>query len=523
MKRLSFLLVIIFITITSCFQNNTTTPTPTSKSSIQTPQNLNGIPDPAISPAGTSNPTAYNHTVTISLSTPATRSVMHYTPVSTAPTCARAIYSAAFTVTGSNETKTVKAVACDTNGLMSVVTSAAFWFGDWETIANLSMSSSGQTSISTMTIYNNTPYLLYTTTGQDLQLKKYDGSSWINVGPIIGKAAQAPWSFHEKNLSLVIDNSGKIYVAYSDNTSPYRGTVVKRYDAVNSQWISLGSTTSCMEVEYQNISCSPQDGLLLSQESDGNIYLVASLAGNHTKQIFKYAGDTCTPTASDSCWLRLGPGILTTQEWDTAQLHLYNGDLYVGYSKTEQSFLNINKYDGNNNGCNVNVQYPHPTDPICWSSQTVSSNPTIINNGFSRFYTGAWDPSQLTYYMLSNALGGVTDASVKKYDSGTVSSVGGTLTISDDKLELTVSSDHTPYILTKPNAASVLVSRYKGDTCTSGPTESCWLTLGSPIQTASFILLPQLIVTDSNTIYALFMDGFGSAKSVKVMRFGPGN
>ncbi len=102
MKKLNFLLALIFVINASCLHLSSTTPAPTIN---QPPQNLNGIPDPVISPSGISNANAYNQTVEISLSSPATGIVLHYTTDNSTPSCSSPTYSAAFTITGNNETK----------------------------------------------------------------------------------------------------------------------------------------------------------------------------------------------------------------------------------------------------------------------------------------------------------------------------------------------------------------------------------------------------------------------------------
>ena len=62
-----------------------------------------------------------------------------------------------------------------------------------------------------LSVYDSTPYVAFkdSSTGNKITVKKYDGSSWVNVGPAGFSTGQAGY------ISLFVDN-GTPYVAYRD-------------------------------------------------------------------------------------------------------------------------------------------------------------------------------------------------------------------------------------------------------------------------------------------------------------------
>ncbi|TXD49087.1 T9SS type A sorting domain-containing protein [Polaribacter sp. IC073] len=111
----------------------------------------------------------------------------------------------------------------------------------WEVIGVANFSSAGVSNLN-LSIYNNVPYLAYRNGNNELEVVKFDVTTWVSVGSpnILGS--------NVRSLSLAIDNLGIPYVAFVDDTNSLKTTVIKFVDAswslVGAEGFTIGKTAS---------------------------------------------------------------------------------------------------------------------------------------------------------------------------------------------------------------------------------------------------------------------------------------
>ena len=144
----------------------------------------------------------------------------------------------------------------------------------WVSVGSNDFSVSKASGIS-FQVDNGTPYIAYSEWPNSgagagrIIVKKFDGSSWVNVGDYVS-------SGNGSDPSLVIFN-GTPYVAYTDVANSNRGAV-KKFDG--SSWVSVGST---------NFSSS-WAGQISMYNNNGTLYLAFTDGANSYKiSVMKFA------------------------------------------------------------------------------------------------------------------------------------------------------------------------------------------------------------------------------------------
>src|SRR3989344_4992563 len=108
----------------------------------------------------------------------------------------------------------------------------------------------------------DTPYVAfvnYTAVGgasiaNKASVMKYDGSSWISVGPTDGFSPGGA-----DFVSLAFDSNDTPHVAFIDHTNGERASVMK-YDASSSTWVSIGNANfSNTDVVYTSLAIDSND------------------------------------------------------------------------------------------------------------------------------------------------------------------------------------------------------------------------------------------------------------------------
>lgn len=100
------------------------------------------------------------------------------------------------------------------------------------------------TNYSKVRAYNNTLYVAYYSIGEQIMVKKHNGTSWSTVGA----SNIALGTFTD----LCLDGSGVPYVVYSDAQNSYRASV-KKFDGTN--WVVVGAVGfSAGQVSYCRIA-----------------------------------------------------------------------------------------------------------------------------------------------------------------------------------------------------------------------------------------------------------------------------
>jgi hypothetical protein len=107
-------------------------------------------------------------------------------------------------------------------------------------------------------VHGNTPYITYPDSSI---VRMFDGSNWVPVGALSGLGAGM------QSMSLAVDNMGTPYVAYSDNTNAYKATVIK-YNG--TAWVYVGTP---------DFSFGEADNISLAINGSGTPYIVYSDAG----------------------------------------------------------------------------------------------------------------------------------------------------------------------------------------------------------------------------------------------------
>lgn len=170
---------------------------------------------------------------------------------------------------------------------------------------------------------NNTPYIVYRdyAYGQKATVKKYNGTSWVNVGNpgFTNSAAIYP--------SIQI-HAGIPYVAYFDITNGNKATVMK-FDGTN--WVNVGnpgfSAGSAIDI---SISIN-----------NGTLYVVYPDGGNSGKiTVMKFDGNN---------WINVGSAGFSAAQVGYTSIAFNDSIPYVAYrDAANNNKATVMKFDGNN-------------------------------------------------------------------------------------------------------------------------------------------------------------------------------
>lgn len=145
----------------------------------------------------------------------------------------------------------------------------------WNVVGNSSFSYSAADFISLRVDHNGIPYVFYkeTDTPQGNHdkafLKKFNGTSWVDVGLNTGVSAGAA-----SYLFMNIDNNNVLYVTYKESDA----ILVKKYNG--SAWVQVGAVNS--NIDYYNSICE------LAFDGDNIPFILYnSLYGASPRTIFK--------------------------------------------------------------------------------------------------------------------------------------------------------------------------------------------------------------------------------------------
>jgi hypothetical protein len=164
--------------------------------------------------------------------------------------------------------------------------------------------SDGAALYTSLAVYNNTPYVLYSDTpnGDKASVKKFDGTAWVNVGSLDFSGGAI------SNPKIATDDGGVPYVFYSDASLSARG-VVKKFDG--SSWVDVGTNpVSVGTVYYLNLKTYQNIPYILYYDSSvGTV-------------IKKFDG---------SSWVDVGTNPVGSDTAEYLSLDIYDGDIYIAY------------------------------------------------------------------------------------------------------------------------------------------------------------------------------------------------
>ncbi len=107
-------------------------------------------------------------------------------------------------------------------------------------------------------VHGNTPYITYPDSSI---VQVFNGSNWVPVG------APSPLIAGMQSMSLTVDNTGTPYVAYSDNSNGLKATVIK-YNG--TAWVTVGTA---------GFTVGEADNVTIAVDHTGTPYIVYSDAG----------------------------------------------------------------------------------------------------------------------------------------------------------------------------------------------------------------------------------------------------
>jgi len=136
----------------------------------------------------------------------------------------------------------------------------------WEALGSAGFSSGSAKYASFAIDSSGTPYVAYQdgANGNKATVMYYDGSSWNVLGSAGFSSGTANYT------SLAIDSSGTPYVAYKDGINSYKATVMY-YDSSSSSWKTLGSAGFSSEtIDYTSLAIDSSGTPYVAYSDDGS-------------------------------------------------------------------------------------------------------------------------------------------------------------------------------------------------------------------------------------------------------------
>lgn len=304
---------------------------------------------------------------------------------------------------------------------------------------------------------DGTPYISYNFTNNGssngLTVKKYNGSSWVDVGSIGLSATETV-----NSSKLAIAPNGTAYLAYNyinDIITPTPTiAMVKKFNGSN--WVDVG---------LQGLPDGGFNGSFkLVIAADGSPYLSdIDLANGSKATVKKFNG---------SSWVNVGiPGFSENGISYIGLAIAADGTVFVCYKENN---IIIKKYDGSN-WVNVGTGV---SDACCFISIAISNGVPCIG-----------------YH------GDVEKAIVKKFNGTDWQYVGDVTALEGYSGSLAIAADNIPYIATGQN-----VKKFNNGS---------WIDIGTPDIAANAWSFPRLTISPDNTLYVVYADSAEAKATVK--------
>ncbi len=131
----------------------------------------------------------------------------------------------------------------------------------WNPVGSATMSNESVSKLKLDFSSDGTPHILYQTSSSYLQIKKLNGTSWINA---YGDESIVPViNFNLAGLDLLFDNNNVPFVSYSSLISGQQQVFVVSHDNTNSTWIQVGDLSSWTIYENSKLEiCIDNDNRL---------------------------------------------------------------------------------------------------------------------------------------------------------------------------------------------------------------------------------------------------------------------
>jgi hypothetical protein len=353
------------------------------------------------------------------------------------------------------------------------------------------------------------PYVAYAdgANGNRISVKKFDGTSWSDVGTpgfSIGVA---------RDIGLKI-NGGNMYVVYADAGNSNK-TVVKKFDGNN--WVDAGF----------EISTGGDSRQRLAVDASGTPYVMYVHASFGIKAIVKkLTGSTWTTVG--------GQGIAEGSARIPKLASGSNGVPYIAYMDFEEKKVVVKKYDGNNwvttpvvsTGMSSLPAITVGSDNIPWifyADQTGNTIKKLIGNNWINVgapaFTGgmssnviAVDAAGTPYVAYKDLVS--TKINVQKYDGTNWVYVGqaGFSTGAADNIALLLDAGGTPYVTYSDagNGSKATVKKFDGID---------WVDVGTPGISTGSSRSNCLAMDGNGTLYASYYE----TAEVRVKKFDGAN
>ncbi len=221
--------------------------------------------------------------------------------------------------------------------ILSILTLFTFTVGinaqQWE---NVGTSITGSQIFSpSLAFHNNIPYLAYSDmnssgTSQRASVKKFNGSTWINLGT----AGFSPWRANDVSMDIN-STTGEPYVAFQDMANNAAKTTVMKFNGTS--WVNVGSTA------FSGGSVAREQCIKIDNAS-GIPYVAMRFKGTgsadpYELKVMKFDGTN---------WVNVGSGVIAGVTGATGvSMAIENGTPYVTCLNASQSdATSVFKFNG---------------------------------------------------------------------------------------------------------------------------------------------------------------------------------
>ncbi|GEO07435.1 hypothetical protein AAE02nite_50990 [Adhaeribacter aerolatus] len=229
---------------------------------------------------------------------------------------------------------------------------------NWEYVGSAGFSAVRASSTSIALDAKGTPYVVYVdavsfsneTNSQQANVKKFDGSNWVDVGT---PGISAGIAGHTR---LALDTNGTPFIVYRDYANNYKATV-KKFDGSN--WVDVGIPGfSSMMADYTTIAVDVNNTPFVAYSEDGK---------GSRATVKKFNG---------SSWIDVGSPSFSAGRAEGISLVLdANGNPFVAYKDYANGYkATVKKFNGSNW---EDVGLPgFSAGEIVWASLALSTNGT---------------------------------------------------------------------------------------------------------------------------------------------------